>query len=1479
MKKTTHAWITYVFRLLIGTVLGVAVLLFVTGLVFMVPSVQTRTAQKVARHLSKSLETTISIEKLRLLWNLDIAVEGFCVEDHRGNAMLSVGKLKAHLPSYNSSQRELGFSGVRVEDALVRTALYKGDEANNMTLFFRHLASDKKKKPMRVVLNNVHMKNGTYVFLHEKKYEEDTPGCWNYRHIRITDIQGEVRKILVADGACILHMKNFSMREHSGFSIEDFQGELTVSSSLLAIENCRMELGEGSRIDMDYRMLFDRWKQFQHFNDSVAFDCRLRPSTLCTGDLRHFSPKLLSWGRETVALEGVVKNSLSHMAITQFRIAKGDSCLFQGDILSNGLPDAMQTYWTVRMDKACAKLNELNGFQLPGNRQLHIPERLLSCRIHEAQGHFNGSFLDFSADISANSNWGQVEAEGNYQQPAGGRYRGRINTKDLKIQHLLQNKLMGNLTAQGEISGKGGNIDEYRLSIASLNLNGREVKHVKISGDMEDKRIGIQGDFQDPELKGSVKGFVDLQEENIAYGVAEIDRFNLSAFHLFREDSAVVVSLTSKVHLRGNQEERSTDISLRGITYTQNGRSATVPPIQLAMGNTSDCRHYLQLNSRPLQASLDGNVGYSELLPCLKHMLRIYLPQSFAASPQAIPDSAAFDATIQLKSRVAALELLLPQIRIGEGLHARIHYDRANSSWETGIQAPKLAYRDMETESCSLHSYATADTLHTSVECGKFAWNNKDSLSLLQKLQADISCFRDTLAFAAYTDEQPESAIGFTLRGALQMLSPTHRELHFQEGGIRLQASDFALDDNNLLIWKENGIQARSLRFASGRQDIALDGFFGKKANKRLLLLTDNLVISNFEPLLKAYGLTLDGIASGKLFMLHTGETFRLTSDLQVDSFAFNGVQYGKLEGKAEWEEAERQIGIHATLHPEQAGLPAIQLLGHFQPDSRHLNLESDIRTLGLQSLAPYLSSFSHTVSGIGSGNLRVHGTLPQLHLSGKLHLDDACLGIGYINTVYRIRNQEILIQDSSFLFDKLLFTDEDGHEGRLSGYVSHQQLTHFGVHLDIDADNVMVLNTTYKNNDLFYGKAYGIGEIRLRQRPQQAFHLIGNVRTGNGTVVTILPGKNASVQKEQSYIVFEKPYSLAEESGHTENANVRPHSGSSNTNVQINLSITSEATVKVVLPPSIGCTILGNGSGNLRLELMDNRPFEIYGNYTLAEGNVDLALGKIFTRTLNLENGSSLSWNGMPDKGRMDVRASYTTKTSVTQLLGESASSTSYRSVPVTTGLHLNGELLNPESSFRISLDEVDESLRSLVYNALDTTDKEAMFRQAFSLMLLGRFETQSATDNNNANYLGYSLSELFSHYLQKMMSTLTENVNLGFLYRPGDGISNGDEYNVQISTNLMENRLIIKGNLDIYEDNNIAREKQAVAGNVVGDIIIEYKINPDGSLRVKAFNMANYYDVLSSAYSDVPYYQGIGIGYTKDFNTLRELFSRKKK
>lgn len=1470
-------WVRYAFRIFFGCFLLVAILLFIAGLVFMIPSVQTRSAQKAAAYLSEELQTEISIEKLRVYWNLDIRADGFCINDRHHQPMLAATSLSTHFPSVNRHRRLVSIPEIRGDSVWVYIAQYKGEEGNNMKFFFDYFSSDKEKKPMTLYFNGIQLKRSNFIFLHERKYEEDVPGYWNYRHIRISGIDADIRSLEIAGGECRMDLARVDAREQSGFSIRDFSSKATFSKQKLYFENTVFDAGNGSHIDVDFRFDFSSWEAYSEFEDSVYFRCKLRPSHLHLADIHYFSPNLHGWDNPTaVELQGNVTNSLSRLEITRCSLAVNDSCRIRGELLTQNIQNGRDARWDVEIDEASGRIWDLEGFLLPNGNALHLPEILKNCRLHHAMLDFHGYFDHFDAEAEAASNLGDIQLKGNYS--ASSAYHAQLHTQHLDLKNLLHTPALGHLSAKAEINGRGKEIEEYRVDIERLNLNGQDVRHASVSGDLDDGRLGIQLLSTDPELQADLKGFIDFKEEKTYYAVGEIGRFNLSAFHLLKDSSPVGLAFETKIDLTQNAKgELTGQLQTSRATLSREGRSAHIPLMRVFLDQLPDGKQSLKLQSRPLEAGMEGNVPLKDIPGCLLHFVQDYLPHCAYARPRSILDSASLRIDVAVNRQMEILEELLPQLRIAPGSEAHLLFDHVADDFSLNAKAPRLQYNNLTFGNCTLQSLHDGKLLNLNARCGRLAWNPQDSLSDLQDITLQSDCFRDTMAFqlqaeaCGRTESKPVD-----VKGMLHFGTFYRAVLQLQKGELCLRDKPFRIDPENRIVFGKNSVEFQHVKFAMDQQYFAVNGTYTTDEQTRMNISVHELDLLELESLLQAYGLSLGGIATGDFYLSRRQNAIQFATKLDVDSLVFNEVEFGNLNGKARWAEDLRRVEMQAQLYPLEGQLPAIQLNGYYRPEDKSLNLDGDVQTIDLHVLTPYLTSFSHYVEGTASARLKVSGPVSRPEIRGKLNFTDAYLGIDYIKTIYHLRNQEVEIKDTSFRLKDVQFTDAQGNPGTLNGCIRQLRFRDWWVDLDIAAQNTMVLNTEYKDNDLFYGKAFGTGNIRVRLRPDGDLFIGGDVFTEKPTYISILLNKTASVQQQQSFIQFEKPYSLESDEPAEENT----PASSSQTRLLLNINVTPDATVKVMLDPSIGGTIVGQGSGSLRLDLQPEKPFEIYGTYTLSDGSVDLALGNIFTRTLKIENGSSLSWDGRPDKGLMNVHALYTTKTSITNLLGESAITSSYRSVPVTTALNLKGELLNPDFGFDIRLNEVDESIRSLAYNALDTTDKDEMFRQAFSLMLFGRFDVQSANSENANTYnLGYSLSELLSHYIQKMMSTLTDNVNLGFLYRQGDGVTAGNEYNVQFSTNLMENRLTIQSSLDIYGENSELREEQAVAGNVVGDIIAEYKITKDGSLRVKAFNMANYYDVLSAVYSDVPYYQGIGIAVTKDFNTLKDLFRRRKK
>jgi hypothetical protein len=94
-------------------------------------------------------------------------------------------------------------------------------------------------------------------------------------------------------------------------------------------------------------------------------------------------------------------------------------------------------------------------------------------------------------------------------------------------------------------------------------------------------------------------------------------------------------------------------------------------------------------------------------------------------------------------------------------------------------------------------------------------------------------------------------------------------------------------------------------------------------------------------------------------------------------------------------------------------------------------------------------------------------------------------------------------------------------------------------------------------------------------------------------------------------------------------------------------------------------------------------------------------------------------------------------------------------------------------------------------------------------------------------------------------------------------------EQLEVALSTQLLDDRLIIDGNIDVSGSSASSQK----TSSIVGDINVEYKLTPDGRFRVKAFNRSNDLSLFNDY---APYTQGVGIFYRKDFDNIHELFRK---
>ena len=138
----------------------------------------------------------------------------------------------------------------------------------------------------------------------------------------------------------------------------------------------------------------------------------------------------------------------------------------------------------------------------------------------------------------------------------------------------------------------------------------------------------------------------------------------------------------------------------------------------------------------------------------------------------------------------------------------------------------------------------------------------------------------------------------------------------------------------------------------------------------------------------------------------------------------------------------------------------------------------------------------------------------------------------------------------------------------------------------------------------------------------------------------------------------------------------------------------------------------------------------------------------------------------------------------------------------------------------------------------------------------------------------MAVTTTEMISNQLSNWISQISNDFDLGFVYRPGSGNKeiNPQELQVAMSTQLLNNKVSINGNFEVRGASGTNTSTVTNTDQITGDFDAEIKLTE--KIRFKVFNRFNDIN-----YGKGPYTQGIGIMYKQDFNKFSDLFKKKKK
>jgi hypothetical protein len=307
-------------------------------------------------------------------------------------------------------------------------------------------------------------------------------------------------------------------------------------------------------------------------------------------------------------------------------------------------------------------------------------------------------------------------------------------------------------------------------------------------------------------------------------------------------------------------------------------------------------------------------------------------------------------------------------------------------------------------------------------------------------------------------------------------------------------------------------------------------------------------------------------------------------------------------------------------------------------------------------------------------------------------------------------------------------------------------------------------------------------------------------------------------------------------------------------------------------MDPVGGDKVKARGYGSLKMKYDSSDELFLQGKYTLEKGTYNFTLQDIIVKDFLINEGSSISFDGNPYDADLNLEAVYPLNANLLDLDKSFATDKEFNrtNVPVQALLKVTGKIAEPNVAFDLNFPTLTSDAYRKVKSIISTDDM--MNRQIIYLLALNRFYTpEYMGGTNNNNELASVASSTISSQLSNMLGQISDKWRISPNFRSDKGDFSDVEVNLALSSQLLNNRLLLNGNFG-YRDKMMSANNS----NFIGDFDIEYLLNKSGNVRLKAynhFNDQNYY--VKNALTT----QGVGVVFKYDFDKPLDFFKKKKK
>ncbi|MBF4984617.1 translocation/assembly module TamB domain-containing protein [Nonlabens mediterrranea] len=1431
---------------------------------FSFPSVQTKAAQWTTSYLNDSYDTDISIEKIHVSYSGNVSLENALALDHRQDTVIFINQLETSIVSFGdlfNGQPDLG--SVDLDGLYLNIHRYKEDARDNLSLFIDKFGSSNSSNSAPFILEASELNiTNSHIIVYDETIKY--PESFNARNLNMVasdfKIDGGVITANIENSNFLMHTG--VMKEENGVTdliVKNLKSDFTYTSSQIHIDDLYIETA-GSKLEGDLKLNYQD-NNFSDFTNKVDWDFQIDESVIATNELRLFYNELVK--NETVSLSGHMTGNLNDFKVNQMKASTLNDISIDGDMHFVNVVDNLDDFFIEgTFNQLMVSNKDLKTF-LPNILGKSLPVEIDELGSINAQGYASVDANTVVSRLSGTSRKGAFDTDlvlTNIQSAQPG-YKGKIKVTDLDIGALLSIPSLGKTTLNLIVDGKGFNPDQLNTNInggvINLEYNGYVYRNIKVNGTLKKPLFDGRLSINDPNIKMTFDGLADLSQEINKYDFkASIAYADLNAINIFKRDSTAILKGDIVMAMQGTTiNDAFGFVEFKDASYKNDNKEYVFEDFKVVSSFDEDVRKITINSPDIIEGELSGKFKLEEIPELFKNAIgNVYTNYR----SETVTKDQYLDYEFQIYDKI--VDLVFPDIALGENTTLKGQVASNEAQFKMTFRTPEIKlFDDIKLDKVNVQINNQNPLFNTYIKIN----NVKNGVYDVNDFKLINVTNKDTLFFRTeFASEQRESD-KYNLSFYHTVNDSSQSVVGIRKSDIKFQGKKWFLnnDDKKVQLTFDHEFKNFSLDtlvFKHSQEYITLAGDISGKEQKDLHLDFKDVRISSLTSPIDS--LKMKGLINGSLELNQKDGKYAPTSDFTVSDFEVNDTPLGDFELVIAGNDDLTQYKVNAQLKDDiQRTLWANGTVNTSGVQSK-INVDVNFNEFNLVALSPLGGEVLDNMRGFATGEIGLTGLLVEPNLSGGLVIKDGGLNIPYLNTDFDLaQNSEITVSTDLFDFNTIELTDTKyGTKGTLSGVIKHKNFGFWELGLNLSSDRLLVLDTGLTPESLYYGTAFIDGTASITG-PTDKLFIDVNATTGEDTIFKV-PLNDAESIGDNSVIYFLSPEEKeARVSG--EDIEIEDISG---LELRFNLKVTPEAEVEITVDQENGSYLRGSGAGNLLLEINTLGKFNMYGDFIVYDGIYNFKYAGIVNKEFTIQPGGTVDWNGSPTEANIDVSATYKTQANPAILL-DNPNINSQIPVEVITKLEGNLSYFDPE--FEIKFPNANSVVSSELQYRLE--DKAQRYLQAMSLITGGTFYNPNSIGQNAVTG---NLVESLSGIVNDLVGNRDGDIQFGVNYEasernPNSDLQRSDRFGVTVTTQITD-RVLINGKLGVPVGSTSATERA-----VIGNVEIEFLLNEDGSLRLKIFNRE---DNLQQIGDISGYAQGIGLSWSVDFDTLKELYQK---